>query len=376
MFVCYDLKLLASFCSSMSVNDLTERKAISIETPADESKNKIKNLMVWAQAAIFLAALSLLVYVIYNIGLQTIADALRSIGWGFLAIIGLNGSRHFLRAFSLYLAIPPQHHHSFKYHHAVSVRLGGEAVNVLTFTGPLLGEATKAALLKKRLPLSHGVAAVVVDNILYDISVILIILGGVLAMFYAYGSNDQGMNYALLSIAVIAVLAIIGILTAAKFRITPMSWTIKKLAKFKWMPQFIINKRERIRDLEASVYDFHEQRRKTFYAMLGINFLAHVLSVFEVYIALRLLGYAASLNTSYIIESLTKIINFAFSFVPGTIGVYEGGNGIILRTLGYTTAIGVTLALVRRGAILFWTFIGLLILIWRTIPRKKPAQPA
>src|SRR5207237_7541276 len=58
----------------------------------------------------------------------------------------------------------------------------------------------------------------------------------------------------------------------------------------------------------------------------------------------------------------------AFAFVPGTIGVYETGNGIILRTLGYTTAIGVALAIVRKAAIIFWTVIGVLIITWRALP--------
>jgi len=74
------------------------------------------------------------------------------------------------------------------------------------------------------------------------------------------------------------------------------------------------------------------------------------------------------LSAAYIIESLTKVINFAFAFVPGTIGVYETGNGIILRTLGYTTAIGVALAIVRKAAIIFWTVIGVFIITWRTLP--------
>jgi uncharacterized membrane protein YbhN (UPF0104 family) len=359
----------------MNVKNLTEKEVIGIESPTDQPKSKIKNSLVWIQAIIFLAALSLLFYVVYRIGLHTVTDALKSVGWGFLIIIALNGSRHFLRAFSIYLAIPPQHR-SFKYRHAIAVRLGGEAVNVLTFTGPLLGEATKAALLKKRIPLSHGVAAVVVDNIIYDISVILIILTGVLMMFYTYGGGDQGMNYALSGITILAVLAIIGILLLAKYRVTPLGWTIKVLSRFKLMPRFIVNKEERIRELERGVYEFHEHRRKTFYALFGINFVAHALSVCEVYIVLRLLGHIASINTSYIIESLTKVINFAFSFIPGTVGVYEGGNGIILSALGYTAAIGVTLALVRRGAIIFWTFIGLLILLGRAVPKGKQRRQA
>ena len=89
----------------------------------------------------------------------------------------------------------------------------------------------------------------------------------------------------------------------------------------------------------------------------------------EVFFALRFLGHDAPVTSAFIIESLTKVINAAFSFIPGTIGVYEGGNGLILKTLGYTTTVGVALALVRRGAILFATSIGLTILIWRTAAR-------
>lgn len=51
--------------------------------------------------------------------------------------------------------------------------------------------------------------------------------------------------------------------------------------------------------------------------------------------------------------------------MPATIGVYEGGNGVILHTLGYATATGVVLGLVRKGAIIFWTMIGLVILLWK-----------
>ena len=349
----------------MSVENLTEKKPISIGSVDSPTKPKVKNSLLWIQGIIFLAALGLLFYVLSKIGLETILGALRTVGWGFLAIIALNGSRHLLRAFSVYLAIPSQHH-SFKYRYAVAARLGGEAVNVLTFTGPLLGEATKAALLKKRGPLSHGAAAVVVDNILYDISVILVILGGVLVMFYTYGSGDKAMRYALFIITGVALSAIIGILLAAKYRVKPLSWLIRKLSKRNVVPQFILRKKDRIHEVEDNVYQFYNHRRKNFYAIFGIDFLAHTLSVCEVFIALKLLGNTASPATAYIIESLTKVINFTFGFVPGTIGVYEGGNGVILKSLGYTTAVGVTLALVRRLAILFWTVVGLIILLWRT----------
>ncbi len=40
---------------------------------------------------------------------------------------------------------------------------------------------------------------------------------------------------------------------------------------------------------------------------------------------------SAAVAQAYIIESLTKVINFVFAFVPGTIGVYEGGTEVILQ---------------------------------------------
>ena len=83
-----------------------------------------------------------------------------------------------------------------------------------------------------------------------------------------------------------------------------------------------------------------------------------------------MLGFQPQVAQAYIIESLTKVINFAFAFVPGTIGVYEGGTEVILQKgLGFTPAAGLALALVRKAAIVVWTSIGLLVLTWRTLPK-------
>src|SRR5205807_9506473 len=111
-----------------------------------------------------------------------------------------------------------------------------------------------------------------------------------------------------------------------------------------------------------------QRRRAAFLSMIALDVASHASSVIEVYVVLRLLGFSSTTGAAYIIESLTKVINFAFGFVPGTIGVYETGNGIILRTLGYTTAIGLALAIVRKAAIIFWTVIGVLIITWRALP--------
>jgi putative ABC transport system permease protein len=117
-----------------------------------------------------------------------------------------------------------------------------------------------------------------------------------------------------------------------------------------------------------TVYGFYKRRRAAFFSMIGLDLTSHAASVLEVYVTLKMLGFVPHVGAAYIIESLTKVINFAFGFVPATIGVYEGGTEIILKSLGFAAAAGVTLAIVRKAAIIFWTVIGVFIITWRAVP--------
>ena len=140
-----------------------ETEELSEEPEA--TTNNSRRYLVWLQALAFLLGLGLLIYVIHRVGIQPLFDALLRIGFGFFVVLGLSGLRHFLRTISMRAAVPPEHRR-ITFRQAFAARLGGEAISFLTFTGPLLGEATKVALLRKRIPLTYGVPALVVDNLL------------------------------------------------------------------------------------------------------------------------------------------------------------------------------------------------------------------
>jgi putative ABC transport system permease protein len=298
---------------------------------------------------------------------QPIFDALIRIGFfGFIVLLAISGSRHVLRTIAMSVAVPKERRH-FSFGQAFAVRLGGEAISFLTFTGPLLGEATKVALLRKRVPLTYGVPALVVDNLLYNLSVVFFILSGACVMLFTY-SLPPVIYYSLIGIAALAALGIAAAALAAKRRLMLVTWLLDQMARLRLSPKVILKRRQHISHIESKVYDFYKHHPGVFFGMIACDLLAHVSGAVEVYVTLRMLGYVPHVGQAYIIESLTKVINFIFAFVPGTIGVYEGGTGVILRTLGYATAIGVTLGLVRKAGTVFWTSIGLLILTWRTLP--------
>ena len=325
-----------------------------------------KRIIAWAQAVAFVLGALLLWYVVRRVGVQPIFTALSRVGFGFFIIVALNGFRHVLRTISMRISVPAEHRR-FSFMQAFAARLGGEAMSFLTFAGPLLGEPTKIALLRKRVPLVHGVPALVVDNLLYNLSVALMIFGGAMLLLLTYAVPPVAREV-LIIIAAIAFLGLLAAALATRRRATLVTSLIDKLARRGFRPKFLRTRRHHIYRVELTIYAFFKRRRAAFFTMIGLDVAAHISSVVEVYMTLRLLGFSASAGAAYIIESLTKVINFAFGFVPGTIGVYETGNGIILATLGYTTAIGLALAIVRKAAIIFWTVIGMLVLTSRAVP--------
>ncbi|HEX3085780.1 MAG TPA: ABC transporter permease, partial [Pyrinomonadaceae bacterium] len=345
---------------------LDDRALIEDQAHAAAKPSRAKRLVWWQTLAFLLGAVLFFLIIRVVVGVEPIITALSRVGFGFFIVVGANGARHVLRTIAMRLAVAPEHRR-FSFLQAFAARLGGESMGFLTFAGPLLGEATKVALLRKRVPLVHGVPALVVDNLLYNLSVVAVVFGGAVMMLVAYPVPAIAREV-LVIIAVCALLGLIAATMATRKRVTLLTSAIDSLARRGFRPRFLRARRHHIYRIELTVYAFYKRRRAAFFSMIALDLASHVTSVFEVYITLKLLGFVPLLGAAYIIESLTKVINFAFAFVPGTIGVYETGNGIILRTLGYTMAIGFALAIVRKGAIIFWTVIGVLIITWRALP--------
>src|SRR5687768_17382258 len=152
-------------------------------------------------------------------------------------------------------AAVPAEHRQITFRQAFAARLGGEAISFLTFTGPILGEATKVALLKKRVPLVYGVSALVVDNLLYNLSVALFILSGAVVMLLAY-DLPSAVRIVLYGIAALATLGIVVAAWAARRRVMLLTWIIDTLGRLGIHPKALTSRRNHISDLESHVYDF------------------------------------------------------------------------------------------------------------------------
>src|SRR5258707_11378847 len=209
-----------------------------------------KRSIAWMQAVAFVLGPLLLVYVIRKVGVQPIFSALGRVGFGFFFVVAINGLRHVLRTIAMSISVPPEHRR-FTFMQAFAARLGGESMSFLTFAGPLLGEATKVALLRKRVPLVHGVPALVVDNLLYNLSVVLVIFGGACLMLFAYPVPAVARE-TLILIALVAFLGLIAAAIATRRRVTLLTNIIDSLARRGFRPRFLRPRRHPIFRVEMT----------------------------------------------------------------------------------------------------------------------------
>ncbi|HEX8150226.1 MAG TPA: ABC transporter permease [Pyrinomonadaceae bacterium] len=345
--------------------DLFEAE-IHITADTGEPGARRRGWLFYLHILAFVFGATLLVLLIRAVGVEPIFQALGQIHYGFFILLGLAGGRHALRSFAMRLAVAREHRR-FNFWQAYTTRLAGETISFFTFTGPVLGEATKAALLRKRVPLPAAVQALAVDNLLYNLSVAVFISSGALVMLLTY-DLPVGARLPLMGIAAGMALVITLIAWAVISDVMPVTAAVDFFIRRGWKARWFESRRGHFRQVEENVYDFYKKRPRTFFTMLACDFLAHATTVAEVAAVLWMLGFEPGFGVSYIIDSLTKVINLVFSFVPATIGVYEGGTGFILHTLGYAVATGLTIGIVRKASMIVWALVGLLMLIRHTAP--------
>lgn len=326
------------------------------------------------QIASLVLGLLLFAYLIKQTGLDTLASYLGLMGWGFAFIIALSCGRNYIRGASWYFAIEPDHR-QIGFFALTNIMLAGEAVKYLTATGPFLSEPAKAAMMKRQVPMLHGFSSLVVENMIYYLSVWIFMLSGLPALSWIRDVPDAlklAGYIGAISIIIIVVITYLSI----RHRWYPMAHFVELIGRRvadrrKESFNKVINN---TRLVEERVYAFYENRRSAFYLILLINMFAHLINVVEVAVILFLMKLPADFSVGFVIEAVTKMINMAFFFVPTRAGVYESGNALVMDALGFSAAAGLALAIVRKIRAFVWVGYGLAIIALFTIRDRRQQQ--
>jgi hypothetical protein len=153
------------------------------------------------------------------------------------------------------------------------------------------------------------------------------------------------------------------------------SETCEWLYRKGFLTRFLEHGRLQVRLFENLIYGFYRRHPNRFIPICLTEAAFHILGIIEVWFILtRIAEPASHLLSAFLLESVSRLITIVFKLIPFVIGVDEAGAQFVAETLGMGAAIGITLAIIRKGRILFWTAIGLLLIVKRGLSMKGISQ--
>lgn len=310
-----------------------------------------------------LLGLILFVYFVNSAGVGQILAGIQRLGAGFLLVLAISSLRYVARALAWTRCVESPYRLPFR--DAFAARIMGDALgNIIPFVSVAVSEPSKGVFVKDKVPLMVGLPALAIENIFYALSVSLFIFCGTTTLLLSF-SLPKPLRY-----------ASIGALAATLVVVPFGYWLIRKQARFLSGalgfltgrgigPKLTAKLRPRAQVLEDRVYGFYERNQGRFLSIFLLDCCFHAAGVLEVYVTLSFISpIAPTLTQAFILESVNRIINVVFKFVPLRAGVDEGGTGQVSKVLGFARGIGETLAIVRKGRDIFWSALGV-ILIWK-----------
>lgn len=304
----------------------------------------------------FLLGLVFLLYLLRNSGWNALAVGFRRLGWFLVLILVLSGIKYALSALAWSAAFFPEERQSWR--QLFGYRVAGEALNYLSFAGPLLGEPVKASMLRgvRFLP---GLASTLLESMVNTIAATLVSVAGLVLLL----RNLPGAAARVTGdVTILLLLGFAGgFLYVLRNRVRFLTGSWRAL---RWIPRLSSPwLGEKLMLVEERMHRLSFERPAAFSWMFALSFAAQGLALLEIYVVLASLGITPSLFTILVIEAFTKLAKAVFFFVPTRIGADEGSSAGIFLLLGFSPAAGIMLALARRLRALFWSVVGLGLLL-------------
>jgi len=326
-------------------------------TGGEPRPGKLRRFRKHARYLLTGAGLLLLVVLLMTIGTATVLDSLARFGPWFLVILGVALAWLFVQAWAWYL-VQRAYFRPVPLLPMFRARIVCDALNTLIPSANVGGEAARAFLIKRYVPLTEGIPGVLADKTIEFFATTLFLMLGFLASLLFIRLPGWMTGAAAVSFGITFVC--IGVFIV--FQRKGVQWTLGRVAKVVPRVQRFIDKRQNaISELDGNLRLVYSRFSWKTVAAAGLHFVNRIFGVAEVYIILRVLGTGASLIQAVFISTGVTLINTAFFFVPGHFGVMESGHVLILQSMGFSAALGLSLGVIRRIRKLAMAGLGLLL---------------
>lgn len=280
---------------------------------------------------------------IADIGFARIWDEVISVGFGLVAIIAIHIGQLAFCTFAwgaLFASIDPDRRPTIP--GLFMLRWIRESIDHLLPVAQVGGEIAAGRLLAAdRMSLPIAGASIIADLTIETLTQALFTLIGLALIFALADPGDVG-RWAGIGFGMAVVIAALAVFAQRWGGVRLFEKLLLTIAdRMGW------NRLEGIAGLDHALARVYRLRRKLLVAGLH-HMAAWSLGAAEVMIAAWALGYPLNLGQSYVIESLAQAIRSVAFFVPGALGVQEGGFVVLAALFGVPSDVALSLSLTKR----------------------------
>lgn len=296
------------------------------------------------QQAALVLGLALFAYLLCEIGVDTIAHNLKTIGWGLVVVVLLEGGMNFTNTVGWWFTFDPKERNAGLWHLFLA-RLAGTALNQTLPSATVGGEPLKVVLLQPHVSVAGATASVITAKICHSLAQAIFVVGGFAIGFHRIELPTpvfRGLLAALL-LTVVGLGAFLWVQRRGLFAATATAAGVLRLPR-RWVQRL----RRGTATIDARIRDFYSQRPKDFALSLAFHLVGFVFGVVQIYLLLHWLDLPADVVACIAIEAFSIMIQMALFLVPGAVGVQEGGKMLIFAALGLPSAAGLSVGIAFR----------------------------
>lgn len=346
-------------------------------TKIEDSNSKIKNpnskhlnRLKIAAVLFTLLGIGLFIYFISTVGYEEILRGIAKIGWdGFAAILIIYFLRICVRASAWKMSVYEPY--KLELRDTIPAVIIGEAMSSIIPLGILVSGTAKAVAVRKKAPLVVGLSSVATENLFYSLITSLFIVFGGIAFLRSFELADGWrITIDVLIVGIFVFLSFLFLMILRQWHFA--SELCEKIYRRGYLTGILEHGRMQVRLFENLIYGFYRKYPRRFLPIVLLETLFHALGVLEVlFILSRISEAIPSLMNAFLLESISRVISTTFKLIPFVIGVDEAGAQFVTETLALGVGVGVTLAIIRKGRILFWALVGVVLIAKRGLSIRE-----
>jgi len=300
----------------------------------------------------------LLAYLVYRLGLRTLWTTIVQFGPWYLPIC-LVGVAALLCQAGAWWLIMRDFFQRVALLELFRVKIISDGFNMILPSASLGGDAMRAFLIRERVPLSVGVPGVLFDKTIEFVGSVVFLGCGLLLGLLSLRLPVTLIVPAVISLAITSA-GIVLLVVAQKRGVTRSLLMLSMVhpAARRW----VLARESKLLAMDESLGLLYTRSNHRAILPVVVHVLARCVGVFEVMVILAVLGTPVSYIQALFIATIVTSANTAFFLFPGQWGVTESVHVLVLQSMGYPPAVGLSLGLIRRIRKLMFVGAGLVLL--------------